>query len=96
MIKFLSYLSVFLAVSCVVLFNLYSDRGDKIKALEEEKNALTGQISFLHKELEARNDKALETSQRIAELEKAAESVDNFDWYRDISRDPVVLKLKEK
>lgn len=96
MIKFLSYLSVFLAVSCVVLFNMYSGRGDKIKALEEEKNALSGQISFLQKELEARNDKALETSKRIAELEKAAENVDDFDWYRDISRDPVVLKLKEK
>lgn len=95
MVKFLSYLSVFLAFVCFVLFDLYSDRGDKINALEKEKNSLSGKITFLEKELADRNEKALETGKRISELEKAAEKA-SFDWYYNLSNDPVLLKLKEK
>ena len=96
MIKFLSYLSAFLALVAYILFSLYDNEQNKITALETEKNALKGNIKFLKDDINERNRKIMETSKRVAELEELAKKDKKvFDWNADISNTLVVKSLRE-
>lgn len=97
MTKFLSYLAVFLLLTVYILSTLYIQRGHEISTLKTEKNALKGNITFLEKNIEERNQKALEASERVRELEEEAEKAKNkggFDWNTNLPNDGVVIKLR--
>lgn len=96
MIKFLSYLSVFLGLAAYIFYTLYTNAKDEIAALETEKNALKGNIKFLKDDINERNRKIMETSKRVAELEELAKKDKKvFDWNADISNTLVVKSLRE-
>lgn len=75
MIKFLSYLSVFLGLVAYIFYTLYTNAKDEIAALETEKNALILNIEEYKKnELEANN-----TIKNLRK--KISDDKEAFDWY---------------
>ncbi len=99
MTKFLSYLFVFLSVVIFILFNLYTERGNEIEALETKLNAYKGKSTFLEGEIARRNEKALAADKRVCEIEKVAQETKNketFDWYYNIANSAVIKQLQKR
>lgn len=98
MIKFLSYLSVFLGVVLFIFINLYIDRGNKIDSLETRINAYKGNVCYLEKTIEERNEKILEATEQRRKLEELAEKEKNkggFDWNTPLPlRDSIINELR--
>lgn len=95
MIKFLSYLSAFLALVAYILFSLYDNAKDKITALETEKNALKGNIEYLEKTIEENNETILQASKRAEELEELAKKAKDNVWHHTFSdNDPILMRLR--
>ena len=95
MIKFLSYLSAFLALVAYILFSLYDDAQNKITALETEKNALKGNIEYLEKTIEENNETILQASKRAEELEELAKKAKDNVWHHTFSdNDPIIVRVR--
>lgn len=96
MIKLLSYLSVILGLAVFILFSLYDDAQNKITALETEKNALKGNITYLEKTIEENNEAILQASKRAEQLEELAKKTKDNVWHHTFSNDdPVIARLRE-
>lgn len=98
MTKFLSYAAACLLIVIYILSTLYIERGRKIEALETQKNALSGNVQYLEKEIAKRDEKAMDADKRMQALERAAEKAKDksgFDWNYNIAGDPVILELKK-
>jgi predicted nuclease with TOPRIM domain len=96
MIKFLSYLSVFLGLVAYIFYTLYTNAKDKITALETEKNALKGNITYLEKTIEENNEAILQASKRAEQLEELAKKTKDNVWHHTFSNDdPVIARLRE-
>lgn len=64
--------------------------------LETNYNALMGNKMFLEKELDERNEKMLETSKRVCQIEERAEEAKDkggFDWNTSLPNDGVTHQL---
>lgn len=95
MTKFLSYLFVFLSVVIFILFNLYTERGNEIEALETKLNAYKGKSTFLEGEIARRNEKALAADKLKQENNKQIDKdKTGFNWNYDLSANPVLLNFK--
>ena len=97
MTKFLSYLFVFLSVVIFILFNLYTERGNEIEALETKLNAYKGKSTFLEGEIARRNEKALAADFKLRQIEAAAEAEKNkggFDWNSPLPADSVTMRVR--
>ncbi len=98
MTKFLTYALAGLLLALYVSVSLYIERGREIAALQGEKSALSGKTSFLEAEIAKRDEKALETSVRLREIEEAAEAEKDkggFDWDSPLPADTVALRLRQ-
>ena len=104
MTKFLTYALAGLLLALYVSVSLYIERGREIAALQGEKSALSGKTSFLEAEIAKRDEKALETSVRLREIEKAAAAEKvraaqakegGFDWDSPLPADTVALRLRQ-
>lgn len=96
MIKFLSYLSVFLGLVAYIFYTLYTNAKDEITALETEKNALKGNITYLEKTIEENNEAILQASKRAEQLEELAKKTKDNVWHHTFSNDdPVIARLRE-
>lgn len=98
MTKFLTYAVAGLLLALYITVSLYIERGREIAALQGEKSALLGKTSFLEAEIAKRNEKALETSVRLREIEEAAEESKDkggFDWNSALPADAVTLRLRQ-
>ncbi len=95
MIKFLSYLSVFLGLVAYIFYTLYTNAKDEIAALETEKNALKGNIEYLEKTIEENNETILQASKRAEELEELAKKAKDNVWHHTFSdNDPILMRLR--
>lgn len=89
MIKFLSYLSVFLGLVAYIFYTLYTNAKDEIAALETEKNAL-----IINNERLVKNE--MELRKQKSEVKKAVETEKlNFDWSFNLSDSPVRKRLSD-
>lgn len=98
MTKFLTYAVAGLLLALYVSVSLYVERGREIAALQGEKSALLGKTSFLEAEIAKRDEKTLETSVRLCEIEEAAEAEKDkggFDWDSPLPADAVTLQLRQ-
>ena len=98
MTKFLTYTVAGLLLALYIAISLYIERGREIAALQGEKSALSGKTSFLEAEIAKRDEKALETSVRLCEIEEAAEAEKDkggFDWDSPLPADAVTLQLRQ-
>ena len=67
----------------------------QITALSTENSALRGNKNFLEKEIEKRNQNAMEVSKRVTELEELAKLSSEPCWNKRISdSDPVLVRLQ--
>lgn len=88
----MKYLLILLGILAVTAMYLSARLDYTKKALERSESQKTA----LAKEIDRRNKNDVETSNRIAKLEKLAkESSGSFDWYADISNDPITLQLRK-
>lgn len=97
MTKFLTYAVAGLLLALYVSVSLYIERGREIAALQGEKSALLGKTSFLEAEIAKRDEKALETSVRLCEIEEAAEAEKDkggFDWNSPLPNDSISKLLR--
>lgn len=98
MTKLLTYAVAGLLLALYITVSLYIERGREIAALQGEKSALLGKTSFLEAEIAKRDEKALETSVRLCEIEEAAEAEKDkggFDWNSALPADAVTLRLRQ-
>ena len=98
MTKVFGYVLAALLLALYIAISLYIERGREIEALKGERNALMGKTSFLEAEIEKRNEKALETSVRLREIEEAAEAEKDkggFNWDSPLPTDTVTLRLRQ-
>ena len=92
------YAAAGLLLALYVAVSLYIERGREIAVLQGEKSALSGKTSFLEKEIERRNKIEIQTSERLREIEEAAENVADkggFDWNSNLPADAVTLRLRQ-
>lgn len=104
MTKFLTYAVAGLLLALYITVSLYIERGREIAALQGEKSALSGKTSFLEAEIAKRDEKTLETSVRLCEIEEAAEAEKvraaqakegGFNWDSPLPADTVTLRLRQ-
>lgn len=89
MIKFLSYLSVFLGLVAYIFYTLYTNAKDKITALK-------GNITYLEKTIEENNETILQASKRAEELEELAKKAKDNVWHHTFSdNDPIIVRVRK-
>ena len=97
MTKFLTYAVAGLLLALYIAISLYIERGREIAALQGEKSVLLGKTSFLEAEIAKRDEKALDASVRLCEIEEAAEAEKDkggFDWNSPLPNDSISKLLR--
>ena len=92
--KILSYIAIFLAVVCYILFERYSNVKKELLFNEGQKNALYSNVQYLEGEIEKRNRAEMEASDRREQLQRASEHSTDDCWGKRIDiADPVLMQL---
>lgn len=100
--KIFQYIAVFFFATTLIFIFMYNYADIKADKLESEKNALKMENkqlkednkNYLAKIERIYNDK-VELDRKYKELEKAAKSDKNFDWFVDISNSDVIKRLQD-
>jgi len=92
-----TYLVIIIGLLAMCIFFGIAWQSEKKCRVDKEKEiiALSGQKTALEKEIEKRNQNAIELQKRNEELEELAKQ-DKFDWNADIGDTFVILRLKDR
>ena len=91
------YLTIIIALLVMCIFFGIAWQSEKNAREDRDRTimSLSGQKSVLEKEIEKRNQNAIELQKRNEKLEELAKQ-DRFDWDADISNTFVILRLKDR
>lgn len=91
----IQFLALFLGILVACLLFWVNIQGKRINSLEASKKVLESNANFLIKKVEREHNDKMELGRKNQELESLAKHSVDFDWNRDISRDELVLWLRE-
>lgn len=91
------YLTIIIALLVMCIFFGIAWQSEKNAREDRDRTimSLSGQKTVLEKEIEKRNQNAIELQKRNEKLEELAKQ-DRFDWDADISNTFVILRLKDR
>lgn len=88
-------LACFFGCTTMIIGFLYNLQSGRIDSLETSNTSLQANNNFLIKKVEREHNDKMELGRKNQELESLAKHSVDFDWNRDISRDELVLWLRE-
>lgn len=93
--RIIQFLALFFCCTTVIIGFLYNLQSGRIDSLETSNTSLRTNNNFLIKKVEREHNDKMELGRKNQELESLAKHSVDFDWSRDISRDELVLWLRE-
>lgn len=93
--RIIQFLALFFGILVVCLLFWINIQDKRINSLETSKKVLESNTNFLIKKVEREHNDKMELGRKNQELESLAKHSVDFDWSRDISRDELVLWLRE-
>lgn len=93
--KIYKYIAGFFIATTIIFVLMYKYENFKTNKLENEKKALIEENKTYSTKLEKVYNDKMELDRKYKELEKAAKSDKNFDWFVDISNSDVIKRLRE-